>query len=279
MRTHTLDVAGGSIAYDDRGKGPLVVCAPGLGDVRAEYRFLAPRLEHAGFRVVTMDLRGHGESSVGWPDYSQAAVGADIVALIRGLDAGPATIIGNSYAGGAAVCAAAKAPELVSRLVLIDAFVRSHGSSRLTTALYGLIFSRPWGVAAWKMYYPRLYPARKPADFGPYLSALAANLRERGRLQAMRAMMTSISPRTEAALERVVAPTLVMMGARDPDFKPPESEAHWIADRLHGEVAMIADAGHYPHAEAPEAAAAAILAFLRPLVEENGTHGNARGAE
>ena len=94
--TQFLKLPGGQIAYDDTGgTGPLVICVPGLGDMRQQYRFLAPRLIAAGFRVVTMDLPGHGESSVDWPDYSPAIVGADIVAMIRHLGASKAFIIGN----------------------------------------------------------------------------------------------------------------------------------------------------------------------------------------
>jgi pimeloyl-ACP methyl ester carboxylesterase len=52
-------------------------------DWRQEYRFLVPQLVDAGYRVVTMDVRGHGESSVSWPDYSVAGIGADALALIR----------------------------------------------------------------------------------------------------------------------------------------------------------------------------------------------------
>src|ERR1700741_3768882 len=62
--TQFLKLPDGQIAYDDPGgSGPLVICVPGLGDMRAQYRFLAPKLAAAGFRVVTMDLRGQGESS------------------------------------------------------------------------------------------------------------------------------------------------------------------------------------------------------------------------
>ena len=76
--TQFLKLPGGQIAYDDSGgAGPLVICVPGLGDMRQQYRFLGPRLVAAGFRAVTMDLPGHGESSVDWPDYSPAIVGAD----------------------------------------------------------------------------------------------------------------------------------------------------------------------------------------------------------
>ena len=86
-QTHFVDVPGGQIAYDDTGgAGPLIVCTPGIGDRRQLYRFLRPALAEAGYRVATMDLRGHGESSTGWPVYSAAALGSDIVALIRHLN-------------------------------------------------------------------------------------------------------------------------------------------------------------------------------------------------
>src|SRR5258708_40253451 len=67
--TRYLEVPGGRLAYDDTGTGPLVVCLPGLGDLRASYRFLAPRLVAAGYRVVTMDLRGLGEARTRWGGY------------------------------------------------------------------------------------------------------------------------------------------------------------------------------------------------------------------
>ena len=126
--TRFLDRPGGRIAYDDIGAGPLVVMVPGLGDLRAEYRFLAPRVAAAGYRVVTMDLRGHGESSTGWADYSTSAIGGDIVALVAHLDAGPAAVVGTSMGAGAAVVAAATAPAQVS--ALRRSSVRSSATSR-----------------------------------------------------------------------------------------------------------------------------------------------------
>ena len=106
MSTKYLYHENGKIAYDDAGSGPLVVCIPSMGDVRGEYRFLVPQLVEAGYRVVSMDIRGLGETSVEWDDYTVAGVGADIVALLRDLEAGPAIVIGTSMAAGAAVWAA-----------------------------------------------------------------------------------------------------------------------------------------------------------------------------
>ncbi|HEU0292488.1 MAG TPA: alpha/beta fold hydrolase, partial [Anaerolineales bacterium] len=82
MTTKFFKQKNGQIAYDITGEGQLVICVPSLGDVRDEYRFLVPLLVKAGYRVATMDVRGHGETSVEWDDFSVAAIGEDILALV-----------------------------------------------------------------------------------------------------------------------------------------------------------------------------------------------------
>src|SRR5215469_1924970 len=110
MSTHYLQVTDGIIAFDDQGQGPLVLCMPAGADLRSEYRFLTPQLVAAGYRVVTMDMRGQGETSASWPEYTDAALGGDMVALIKHLGAEPAVIIGTSKATGAALQASLQAP-------------------------------------------------------------------------------------------------------------------------------------------------------------------------
>lgn len=264
MSTQYLSHQSGRIAYDDAGSGPLVLCAPSIGDVRAEYRFLVPALLAAGFRVVTMDLRGLGESSTQWDDFSVVGVGSDMLALIRHLDAGPALIVTTSMAAGAAAWAAVEAPDQIAGIVMIGAAV--HGSVSTSNALlFRALFTRPWGVAVWQWYYSTLYPTRKPADFAAYKAALGANLKEKGRLEAMLAAI--LAPKTASAerLARVTAPVLVVMGSKDPDFKQPEAEARWVADAVHGRYVMIDGAGHYPHAEMPETTAPIIVDFLQTV--------------
>src|SRR5690606_37426379 len=121
--TRYLALQEGRIAYDSVGEGPLVVMLPGLGDLRQEYRFLAPLIAEAGYRAVTADVRGHGESSVGWPRYDAASVGQDLLALIDHLG-GPAFVIGNSFAAASAVWAATQRPSAVAGLALLGPFVR-----------------------------------------------------------------------------------------------------------------------------------------------------------
>ncbi|HTP09205.1 MAG TPA: alpha/beta fold hydrolase, partial [Anaerolineae bacterium] len=221
MTTQYLDHQNGRLAYDDTGHGPLVICVPSMGDLRGEYRFLIPQLVAAGYRAVSLDVRGHGESSITWSDFSVAGVGSDILALIRHLDGGPAVIIGTSMAAGAGVWAAAEAPQLISGLVLIDPFVRGE-STLLNRLMFGALFARPWGPSMWLKYYATLYPTQKPIDFAEYSAALHANLKSSGRMEALHHMLNASKAPSEQRLPHITAPVKVLMGSKDRDFKDPE---------------------------------------------------------
>jgi pimeloyl-ACP methyl ester carboxylesterase len=120
--TRYLARPGGRIGYDVAGEGPLVVLVPGMGDLRAGYRFLAPALRAAGYRVACTDLRRHGDSDPAFPSYGDEDTAGDVIALIGELG-GPAVVVGNSMGAGAAVLAAAGRPDLVPGLVLVGPFV------------------------------------------------------------------------------------------------------------------------------------------------------------
>lgn len=262
MTTQYLDRGEGKIAYDDTGgAGPLVLLAPGMGDVRAVYRFLTPQLVAAGYRVVTMDVRGHGETSAMWADYSPESVGDDMVALLRTLDSGPAVVVGESFTPASAVWAAAEAPDLVTGVVLCAPFISEIKLNPVVRLLAALIVRSPLLWA--NFFYPSLYPTNRPPDFDAYRRALRANLREPGRMAAVRAMVAASKSRANARLADLTCPVLVLMGTKDPDFPDPAAEAQLAADAAaDSTLVMIDGAGHYPPAEMPEATAAALLPFL-----------------
>jgi pimeloyl-ACP methyl ester carboxylesterase len=264
MATKYLTQGMGRIAYDDTGKGPLVICVPSLGDIRGEYRFLIPQLVAAGYRAISMDVRGMGETTPGWDDYSVTGVGRDILALIGELNAGPAIVVGTSMAAGAAIWAAAEAPDLIRGMVLVGPFARGDGNWLLET-LFAILLARPWGPSMWAKYYSSLYPSHKPVDMTEYSAALLENLKEPGRLEGLIKMLRASKKAAEDRISRVNKPALVLMGSKDPDFKNPESEAKWVAENLKGTYTMIENAGHYPHAEMPDVTGSLMLAFMRSL--------------
>lgn len=265
-----VDVVGGTIAIEDHGgDGPLVLAVPGFGDLRSEYRFFAATLKDAGYRVVTMDLRGHGDSSANFARYEADDAADDVVAVLRHLDGGKAIVVGTSFGAAAVTAAAANAPDLVDRVVVFGPFVRDVELSTPMTLLVKVLFAGPWKTAAWVAYFDSLFPTTKPADHAARLAALKQNLGEPGRFDAVRAMMFAGRSRTAPLLSKVQAPVLVVMGSKDPDFKDPAGEAAAITALLTSTTtttSLIDGAGHYPQAEMPAPAATAVLRFLRAPV-------------
>lgn len=269
--TSYLSINDGTIAYDVAGEGPFVVLAHGMGDSRHSYRFLAPALVAAGYRVATVDLRGCGDSSLGWSAYSRTDIAGDLIALIRHLG-GPAAIIGQSISGGAATIAAATAPELVTSLVELAPFTRRQSIDiagllkvkrhrRGLTCLTGAFLG---STASWQRYLDLAIPA-KPADWDAELARITAKLNEPGRMKVLQAMAQSKPTDAGAQLARVRCPVLVIEGSCDPDWADPRAEGERILNDLPkglGQLAVIDGAGHYLHTEAPDQVLALALPFL-----------------
>ncbi|GAA4677864.1 alpha/beta fold hydrolase [Phytohabitans rumicis] len=260
MTTSYLDRGEGRIAYDVQGEGPLVVCVPGMGDLRSNYRFTVPALVAAGYRVATMDLRGHGDSDDGFGAYDDVALASDILALIAHLG-GPALVLGNSMGAGAAVIAASDDPAAVAGLGLLGPFVRNPKVNPLLLLVMRVMLVKPWGPAAWKAYYKTLYPGRRPADLAAHVDRVAGSLARGGHWRSfVRTTRTSHAP-AEARLDGVRSPAIVVMGEKDPDFPDPAAEARFAGERLSGEVVLVPDSGHYPMADSPDVVNPALIAF------------------
>jgi pimeloyl-ACP methyl ester carboxylesterase len=270
--TEHLTIGANRIAYDVSGEGPLVVLAHGMGDSRHSYRFVAPALVAAGYRVANVDIRGCGDSDLGWDGYSRTDIGGDLVALVRHLG-GPAVIIGQSISGGAATIAAATAPELITGLIELAPFTRAQsfpigglmrvkryrtGTLRLTrTILTG-------SLSSWKKYLDLAYPS-KPADWDAELGRIDAKLTEPGRMKALQAMTKTKPTDAGAQLANVRCPVLIVEGSADPDWADPRAEGERIVADLPqglGELVVLDGVGHYAHAQAPDQVMALALPFL-----------------
>ncbi|MFD3377589.1 MULTISPECIES: alpha/beta fold hydrolase [unclassified Streptomyces] len=271
--TEFLNVNGGTIAYEMSGvAGPLVVVVHGMGDSREAYRFFTPALVEAGYRVAAVDLRGHGESSVGWASCTRTDLAGDVIALVKHLG-GPAVLVGHSIAGGAVTIAAAKAPELVTALVELAPFTRKQqvrlgdlrvaGYRRGTTHLMGTVILG--STRQWAKYLDVAYPGSKPADWDARMGQIAAMLEEPGRMKVLQAM-GRISPADAGEqLGNVTCPVLIVQGTLDPDWASPRAEGEAIVAGLPaglGRLEMVEGAGHYPHVQFPQQTLTAVLAFL-----------------
>ena len=84
-------------------------------------------------------------------------------------------------------------------------------------------------------------------------------------MDSVRGMFFASKAPVAARLGDVRAPSLVVMGAQDPDFPNPTAEANRVAGVLGCRAILIENAGHYPHVEQPAAVAAAVVPFLNGL--------------
>jgi pimeloyl-ACP methyl ester carboxylesterase len=270
--TQHLTIDGGTLAYDVTGEGPLILLAPGIGNSRSAYRFLAPRLAEAGYRVATTDLRGAGESSAEWPSYSRTDIAGDLIALIRHLG-GPAVLVGHSISGGAATIAAAQAPELITAVVELAPFTRavSFKLGDLTHSAYRKGTLRMAGtmlgsLSSWKRYLDLAYPGNKPADWAADQAGVEAMLREPGRMKALQKMCQTSPADAGAQLGNVRCPALIIEGTLDPDWADPRAEGEAIVTAMpagRARLAMIDGAGHYPHVQFPDETVSLMLTFLQ----------------
>ena len=100
--------------WGEEGDPPLV-CLHGVTSYGGRFSSLAPVLA-ARHRVTSLDLLGHGHST--WePPWS---VGAHLSAILASVPAGPAIWVGHSFGGRLAVELAAREPDRVERMVLLD---------------------------------------------------------------------------------------------------------------------------------------------------------------
>ncbi|RYF94534.1 MAG: alpha/beta hydrolase [Caulobacteraceae bacterium] len=109
------------------------------------YRHLLSPVAEAGFRVLAIDMRGHGLSELaadpGDGHGSWANFGLDLVGLLETLETPPKVVAGHSMGGTSGLVAAGLRPELLGRLVLLDPVVmredvaRSLGSSTESSPL------------------------------------------------------------------------------------------------------------------------------------------------
>jgi pimeloyl-ACP methyl ester carboxylesterase len=265
-QTQFIETEGGRVAFEDTGgAGRAVLAIPGMGDLRSEYRYLRPALQQAGYRVITMDARGFGETSAKWDDYSARAVGRDAVAVLKHLGTGSATIMGNSFAAGSALWAAQDAPDQVNGVVLFGPIVRDLEASFVQKLSLAIGFAGPWRVAFWTMYWDSLFPTNKPSDHAQVKAAITHNLKEPGRMDALRSMIGLSKADTAAILGKTKVPALIVMGMKDPDFANASAEAQALAQKLKAQTLIVEGAGHYPHAEMVDQVAPKVLDFLRTI--------------
>jgi pimeloyl-ACP methyl ester carboxylesterase len=120
-RSSRLDAAGGlSLHVREHGAGPACLFVHGSGEGGFVWADLAPQL-HPGYRALTLDLRGHGDSS--WDPEGRYDIHrhvADALQTIDSLGLESLVIVGHSLGGDVALRCAAELGDRVRGVVAVD---------------------------------------------------------------------------------------------------------------------------------------------------------------
>lgn len=260
MMTSTIEL----LSHDDnRSAGPPVVLLPGAGDIRSGYGSLAERLGTNGYRVVTADLPGHGDSPTA-DSYGVAETARALGDLIDSLEAGPATVIGTSFSPAATVWAAATRPHLIRAVVAISPHMEAEPSPAAALQRLAILtlLRGPWAGALWGRLYRSWFKTNPPDDLERHVARLQAMLTDRGRRRAVRETLVAHRKGMAEMMERFDRPSLIIFGSADDHFPDPAAEADRLSRLLDGQVLMVEGAGHYPYMEYPTVVEDAVLAFL-----------------
>lgn len=223
------------------------------------------------FFVLAPDLPGFGESEKPSPakyPYGIDAFAEAIVDLYSGLGLARATVVGHGLGGAIAIALAARHPELVTRLVLVDAVCNLPPLGRIQRALAlpfvgGFLLKQFLGFASYRHFFMEYMvsrtaqvPTTRIHDYFEHLSTPAA------RSSLLATLRATLDVRSVAAHRaRLVIPTLVVWGRAD--RLQPAGIGQQISKSLHGAGFEVLDAAHSPQEECPSHLAASIRRFMR----------------
>jgi pimeloyl-ACP methyl ester carboxylesterase len=223
---NAVDCNGVTLGYRVAGEpgDPPLVLLHGLGDDERDWGTVLPALARR-HRVYALDLRGHGRSS--HPGrYSFELMRDDVRAFLGALGIGTCVLVGHSMGGTVAVLLAEMAPQLITRLVLVDVTAPKPGA-----------FPRP--------------PLPVPEEPTPFDFAA---------VNAIRAQLNDPDPAWWDLLDGVAVPTLIVGGARSPI---PQHLLAETVERMPDARLVTLDAGHHVHQDQPAEFSAAVDEFLR----------------
>lgn len=282
--SHFVDLGDGvRIHYRDDGprEAAVVLLIHGFGDSFLTWEPWINRLSPA-FRVITLDLPGHGLTRTP-PGYAPSVdVFTDTVDRFAGkLGLPPAAVVGNSMGGGVAWQLALRYPERVRALILLDAAGWPPRPGKPQPVAFRLL-QTPAGQFALKTFETRPLTAQglrmNVVDDSLITPAFVDRWVEVQRAPGHRDILMGMRPgahstATPEALAKITAPTLVMHGAQDVVIEPSAGEK--FAAAIPGaRLILYPKAGHLPQYEIPDETTADLKAFLASLPDTEAQAGN-----
>ena len=268
------------------GDGPIVLCLHGFPDNAGSFRHQLPALAEAGYRAISLTLRGYEPGAIPADgDYTMETIATDILAVIESLDTGPVHLIGHDWGAAVAYVATSAAPERFKSLTVMAVphagrFAREglRIPKQLRLSWYMGFFNIPWFSdwvvqrqdyafirKLWRDWSPGWQP--EPGVLGSVIQTLSQPGVRSAALGYYRAALSikALLVSAEEAHYPVPVPTLALSGERDGCIASEVFEQLMVAQDFPKGLTFsrIAEAGHFLHQEQPEQVNREILDWLK----------------
>ncbi len=234
------------LGYIDSGSGEPLVLIHGLGANASSWRQQLEELSQV-YRIVAMDLRGHGQSGHRPDEPATIRVFAsDIIALVKGLGLKQAHFCGNSLGGMIAMEIWVRAPALMKSLTLVDTTAFFPPPHILEEFLH--LFDN-MEMAAWGRFMaPRLLQHGAPANL---VEEVVEEIAATNRAAYRQGLKAAFLADYRWALPAMEIPTLILVG--EEDQSTPMGYARYLQSQIKdAKLLVVANAAHLPHRENPQ---------------------------
>lgn len=265
-------IGGVEVYYKDEGKGPAILMVHGSASTLKTYdHVVTPLLDR--YRIIRFDIPPQGLSGPVSAEALAALKPTDIPEqLLAQLGVTSVTYVGVSSGGTLGVQLAAKRPDLVKRLILsntpADPVTTTHLKPNPTFAAVQKEAAETHFQSQrfWDAFLT--FFTGEPDRIGPDIRQQYYDFNRRVPEPNLTALVAQVAnhEKAVAAMNAVVAPTLLVWGGRDPLLIPASADA--LAGYLtHATVSkvMLPDVGHYPPLEAPERFAQIVAAYVEAV--------------
>jgi 3-oxoadipate enol-lactonase len=253
------------LAFDDIGPGPVVVLIHGFPFDRTMWSHQRSSVGSI-YRLILPDLRGHGTSAAPDGIYTVDEMADDVLELLDGLQiSGPVVLGGLSMGGYVALSIAARHPERLKALMLINtrASADSPEAAKVREELARRVETSGDAEPVVAVMLPKVF-AKTTFERHPELVARMHARMARTPARAIAGTLRGLAIRPDRTndLPGIKVPTLVLAGQFDALIPLEESES--MARRIPGaKLVVIPEAGHMAPVENHQATDTAILEFLQ----------------
>jgi pimeloyl-ACP methyl ester carboxylesterase len=247
--------------YEISGEGEPLVLIHGLGSSTRDWEDMIPFLQN--FQIITLDLRGHGQTTKPKGPYTAKMLANDVISLLKHLEINSTHILGISLGGGIAFQIAVDFPKFVKSLIVVNSNVEVPIDSikmkmelfkrKLIVRLVGM--KKMGEVLATRLF---IKPEQEEQR-----TKMITRWAENDKKAYLASFGAIVGWSVKEDLSKIACPTLII--GSEEDYSPSDVKREYTALIPNAKFIEIEDARHAVSVEKPEELSKVVNDFLKSI--------------